>query len=224
MSFTKNPIGFTRTTAIGGLLFLLPLIVLGALIGQIVPIVLTIAQSLAGILDGIVETPGGIALLILMSIGILLLICFFCGLLARRSFARRFSGAFEKKLVMVFPRYAILKDQMADTIGGEQATTQMKPVLASFDDCDRIAFETERDEKAGWVTVYLPGSPDPWSGSVALLKLDRVRSLDADFGDTAGTCEQLGRGSISLIQKSLGTDVGPATAESTASPKSTVDA
>lgn len=201
MSFTKNPIGFTRTTAIGGLLFLLPLIVLGALIGQIVPIVLTIAKSLAGILDGIVETPGGIALLIALSIGILLLICFFCGLLARRSFARRFSGAFEKKLVMVFPRYAILKDQMADTIGGEETKTQMKPVLTTFDDCKRIAFETERDEEAGLVTVYLPGSPDPWSGSIALLKIDQVQPLKAEFGETAGTCEQLGRGSIALMKK-----------------------
>ena len=201
MSFRKNPIGFTRTTAIGGLLFLLPLIVLGALIGQIVPIVMTIAKSLAGILDGIVETPGGIALLIAMSIGILLLLCFISGLLARRSFARRFSGAFEKKLVMVFPRYAILKDQMADTIGGEDTKTQMKPVIVRIHDYRQIAFETERDEKLGLVTVYLPGSPDPWAGSVAMLDIERVEALDADFGETAGTCEQLGRGSIALATK-----------------------
>jgi hypothetical protein len=37
-------IGFLKTTAIGGLLFLLPLIIVGALIGQVVPIVMTVAE------------------------------------------------------------------------------------------------------------------------------------------------------------------------------------
>jgi hypothetical protein len=36
--------GFLKTTALGGLLFLLPLIVIGALAGQAVPIVLTVAD------------------------------------------------------------------------------------------------------------------------------------------------------------------------------------
>ena len=39
-------IGFLKTTAIGGLVFLLPLIVIGILLGQLVPIVLTVAQFL----------------------------------------------------------------------------------------------------------------------------------------------------------------------------------
>jgi hypothetical protein len=74
MNQSGNVIGFLRTTAIGGLLFLLPLIVLGALIGQVVPIVMTVAETLGGILP--VRTPGGIALLVLLAIAILLPLCF----------------------------------------------------------------------------------------------------------------------------------------------------
>ncbi len=201
MNQQANPIRFLRTTAIGGLLFLLPLIVVGALIGQVVPIVMTIAESLGEILPGFVKTPGGIALLILLAIAILLLLCFAAGLLARRSFGRNLSEAFEKKLVLLFPRYAILRDQMADSIGGDQAKAQMKPVIARFDDCIRLGFETERNEEAGFVSVYLPGSPDPWAGKVVLLKIDRVDLLEADFGEAVATCEQLGRGSTALVRK-----------------------
>ena len=97
-----SPLRFLRTTAIGGLLFLLPLIVVGALIGQVVPIVLTIAESLGGILPGVVKTPGGISLLILLAIVVLLLLCFGAGILARKSFGRSLSEAFEKKLLLLF--------------------------------------------------------------------------------------------------------------------------
>ena len=201
MNQSRSSLGFLRTTAIGGLLFLLPLIVVGALIGQVVPIVMTIAESLGEILPGFVKTPGGIALLILLAIGVLLLLCFTAGILASKSFGRSLSEAFEKKLVLLFPRYAILKDQMADSIGGNQARPHMKPVLVRFNDSKRIAFETERNQNADCVTVYLPGSPDPWAGTVALVSTDRVEFLKADFGEAVATCEQLGRGSTELLAR-----------------------
>ncbi len=202
MSRNKNPLGFLKTTAVGGLLFLLPLIVAGALIGQMVPIVNAIASALAGILPGTFKTPGGIALLVLLSIVVLLLLCFIAGLIARRSLGRSLSGVFEKKLVMLFPRYAIIKDQMADTLGGKQVQTQMHPVLVRFDDRFRVGFETERDEATGVAAVYLPGSPDPWAGHVALVDIERVQSVPVEFCELAATCEQLGRGSTRLLIRS----------------------
>ncbi len=204
MNQPVSHLGFLKTTAIGGLLFLLPLIVVGALIGQVVPIVLTIAGLLGEILPGFVKTASGIALLIVLAIAILLLLCFAAGIFAHRSFGRNLSAAFEKKLLLLFPRYAILKDQMADSIGGDQARPQMKPVLVRFDDSTRIGFETERDEAAQLVAVYLPGSPDPWAGKVALVRADRVEPLKSNFGDAVTTCEQLGRGWTALLAKSSG--------------------
>ena len=186
---------FFRTTAIGGLLLLLPLVVVAAAIGQVVPIVMTIAESLGAVLPGVVKTPGGITLLIVLAIVLLLLVCFAAGILARKSFVRNLSQWFEKKITLLFPRYAILKDQMADTIGGDQAKPQMKPVIVRFDDCRRLGFETERDEKAKFATIFLPGSPDPWAGKVVQVDVDRVEHLKANFGDAVSTCEQLGRGS-----------------------------
>lgn len=194
-------IQFVRTTAIGGLLFLLPLIVVGALVGQVVPIVLTIAKSLGDALPGVVNTKGGIALLIVISILLVLFLCFVSGLLARRSWGQKLSQGFEKKLVLLFPRYAILKDQMADTIGGEQAKAQMKPVLVKFDDYQTIGFETERSDDLGLVAVYVPGAPDAWSGRVALVEPERIRPVNADFGEAVASCEQLGRGSADLINR-----------------------
>ena len=196
---SKRFVNFCKTTAIGGLLFLLPLIVLGALIGQVAPLVVSIASVFNKNIP--VKTGTGIAVLVALSIAVILLLCFAAGMFARWSIGKKISTAFEKKLALFFPRYSILKDQMADTIGGDETRPQMKPVLVVFDECQRIAFETERDEKQGLATVFLPGSPDPWSGKVVMLKLDRVTRLDADFGHAAATCEQVGRGSIAMARQ-----------------------
>ena len=187
---------FLKTTAIGGLLFLLPLIVIGALIGQVVPIILTVAEVLGDMIP--FKTPGGIALLILLAFVVVLLLCFGAGLLARRSLGKRISETFEKYLLLLFPRYAILKDQMAGSIGGDTTKPRMKPVLAKFDDSVRIGFEIERND-VGLVTVYLPGAPDPWSGITVLMNTERVQPMDIEFGDAITLCEQLGRGSAALL-------------------------
>lgn len=204
MTQASSFVRFLRTTAIGGVLFLLPLIVVGALIGQVVPIVLSIADGLGAILPNAVKTVGGISLLILLAIGVLLMLCFAAGVLARISFSRSVSEAFEKKLVLLFPRYAIIKDQMADTIGGDHARPQMKPVLVQYNGTKRIAFETDRSDDLRIVTVYLPGSPDPWAGYVAILSSDQVEPLNAEFGEAAAICEQLGRGTAKLLTKPSG--------------------
>lgn len=195
---------FVRTTAIGGILFLLPLIVVGALIGQVVPIVLTIAKGLGTILPEAVKTVGGISLLILLAIGVVVMLCFAAGVLARISFSRSVSESIEKKLVLLFPRYAIIKDQMVDTIGGDHAKPQMKPVLVHYEGMKRIAFETERSDDLRMVTVYLPGSPDPWAGFVAMFDTAQVKPLQADFGDAVATCELLGRGAKDLMAQITG--------------------
>lgn len=201
---------FVRTTAIGGVLFLLPLIVVGVIIGQVIPVVLPIAESLDKFLPDVIKTFGGVTLLIILAILILLMLCFSAGVIAQISLSRSLSAAFEKKLVLLFPRYAILKDQMADSIGGEQARPQMKPALVQCDGMKRIAFETERSTDLGIVTVYLPGSPDPWAGIVAIFNVDQIESLNAEFGEAVAICEQLGRGTERLLTKPCGTaTLGP---------------
>jgi uncharacterized membrane protein len=88
-------------------------------------------------------------------------------------------------------------------------------VTIRFDDAIRIGYEAGRTER-GLVIVYLPGSPDPWIGSVALVQPDRVQSLDVDFNETAAICERLGRASEELL--------APVRAERSASAQPEADA
>lgn len=189
-------IGFLRTTAIGGLIFLLPLAVIGGLLGYVYNVVLGIYKPMKAYLP--VDTATGTAILFLIAVAILVALCFLCGFLAKRAIARKFSELVEKYLVMAFPKYAIYKDILAGNVGGSAAAPSLKPITVRQDDAIRIGYEAGRTEK-GLVIVYLPGSPDPWTGWVALVEPDRVRPLDLDFGETSAICERLGRNSTHLL-------------------------
>lgn len=197
--------GILKTTAIGGIIFLLPLAVIGWLLGYVFSIVQGAYQLLTEnvtreqVEDFIpISDATFVVFLFLLTIGVVLAICFACGLAARRALGRKFSQTIEKQLIMVFPKYAIYKDIVAGNIGGNELAPTLTPVTVQLHDVTRIGYEAGRTQR-GLVIAYLPGSPDPWIGSVVLVEPDRVQPLDVDFSETAAICERLGRQSAELL-------------------------
>lgn len=202
--------GFLKTTAIGGLFFLLPLVVVGFLLGQVGRIVWVVAVEVNNFLPS--QTLVGYAIVIAISVGLIIFACFACGVFARRRFARNFSQSVEKYVLMMFPRYAILKEQLTGNIGGDVLKNTLQPVLVRLPGHSRLGFEVERQpehEDAGGmvresVTVFLPGSPDPWSGYTIIVQSHHVEQLASPFGETVAALEQLGRGTQPILQRYRG--------------------
>ena len=198
VTHVKKSFGFLKTTAIGGLIFLLPLIVIGILVGQIAPIVLAVANVLSIYID--TTDPAGVALLFALSITIVVLMCFLAGMIARWSIGQKLSRFMEKNLIILFPRYAIYREQLKGSIGGEHNKPELIPVLVRIDDVTRLAFEAERTE-GSLVSIFLPGSPDPWTGNVIFMSPDRVERLDIPFSEALGICERMGRESLHFLEQ-----------------------
>lgn len=198
----KHVIGqltFLRATAIGGIFFLLPLVVLLFFLGQIAQVIFAVAfqiQPYALQYLGINHITG-YAMICAIAVLLIILACFFAGILASRSVARQFTGWVEKYLLMMFPRYAIFKEQLSGNIGGDIAKNRLQPVKVRLDGYSRLAFEVERatdvtDSNVELVTLYLPGAPDPWSGTVIYTTADRVEVIATPFPDVLGAFEKLG--------------------------------
>jgi uncharacterized membrane protein len=45
------------------------------------------------------------------------------------------------------------------------------------------------------VVVYLPGAPNPWSGSVAYFNSERVKRLEMTLSQAVKNIQRIGRGS-----------------------------
>ena len=189
-------IRFLRTTLIGGLIFLLPLIVIGVALGHVVRAVLAIAAVLRDTLG--IATASGYAAVVAIAVLMVILLCFLAGMAARWTIGRRLMEFIESRLTMIFPRYAIYKDQLAGGIGGEFVRGDLKPVLvALLDGTARLALEVDRSAE-GVVAVYLPSAPDSWSGGIAFVPAERVTRVNAEVGEVMATFEKLGRNSLKV--------------------------
>ena len=105
----------------------------------------------------------------------------------------------------MFPRYAIFKEQLGGNIGGDIAKNRLKPVKVRLDGYCRLAFEVERRADANdlsdeLVTLFLPGSPDPWTGTVIYTTADRVENVDAPSPDVLGAFEKLGTDTQAILR------------------------
>ncbi|MEM6365437.1 MAG: DUF502 domain-containing protein [Planctomycetota bacterium] len=204
-------ISFLRATAIGGIFFLLPLIVICVLIGQVASVVYSAAVAIQPNIPAWlpINEPTGIALIVAIVVLLIVLACFTAGILASRSIAKQFIRWVEKYLLMLFPRYAIFKEQLSGNIGGDIAKNALKPVTVRMHDHVRIAFEVQRATEAEvgdvavdhetTVTLFIPGSPDPWSGQVIQVNADQVTPLETTVPDVLGAYEKLGVDSQRLL-------------------------
>ncbi len=184
------------TTLIGGVVFLLPLIVVLYVLGQGLALTAHALQPLLALLPD--KSIGGVTLASVAALALLLLLCFCAGLLARAAVGQAFAERFEARLQTLYPRYSVIK-AMSQGLHGALGKQVLKPVLVRFDDHELIAFDIERLDD-GRVVLYLPGAPDAWSGSVLLVAAERVQPLHIDAAELAKALQGLGRGTAALLR------------------------
>jgi len=191
----KNLIQLIKTTVLGGLVFLVPLVVAGFLVTKALLVLRQLAQPFGLMIPN--DTPLGVLLINLLLFGVLLLLCFIAGLAAKSSLGLGIGDWLERNFLNSIPGYSFVKG-ITDSIADSHTTSgSFRPVLARFDDNAVLAFEVERGPKGG-VVVYLPGAPNPWSGSLAHVESERIQALDLSMTEAIKLIQQLGRGSADL--------------------------
>lgn len=194
-------LNFFKTTLLGGVIFLVPIVIFVAVVGKGLEFTNKLAEPLSRILP--IESVGGVAVAHLVALAILVLICFIAGLVARTNTARRFVASLESNVLDRIPAYALVKAK-AGSVLNPQDTEDMRPVLIRFDDSWQLGFEVEKvsEEKS---LVYLPGAPDPWSGSVCAVTTDRLSVLDVNVKTASDLMKRLGKGSTATLKNTLKT-------------------
>lgn len=190
------------TTVIGGVVFLLPLVVVLVVVGQGLALMTRAVQPVLALVPD--HTVGGVTLATLAALVLLLLMCYGAGVLARAAVGRAFATRFEDKLQTLYPRYTVIKS-MAQGLHGAIGRRVLEPVLASFGDHQQFAFEIERLDD-GRVVLYVPGAPDAWSGNVLLVAPGQVQPLERDAAEVVKALQRLGVGTAALLK---GAGAGP---------------
>ena len=182
---------FIKTTTIGGIVFMVPIIIIIVILGKAFELMLKVAQPIDKLIP--IESIGGIAFANLLALLAILVVCFVAGVAARSPLAKRFYQAIDNGLLAI-PGYSFVKAYTDSMKLGQAEAKSMQPVLVQFDDNSQLGFEIERLDN-GQVVIYLPGAPDPWSGSVVYFHADRVKKLELSASEAINNVRRLGRGS-----------------------------
>jgi uncharacterized membrane protein len=186
---------FLKTTLVGGLLFLVPAILLAMVLrhalGWAGKVAVPIAEKLPG------TAIAGVGLATIVAALLLLLVAFLAGLVARTGPGRRVTRWFEDSLLGSLPQYRMVKT-MAEGLAQVEDSTAIQPALINLEGGWQLGYVLE-EVRTGWVAVFLPQSPTPMSGNVMYLPVERVREIDLPIGEAMLLVKRMGVGSAKAL-------------------------
>jgi uncharacterized membrane protein len=186
---------FIRVTIIGGVIFLVPVTVLGLILSKAFDIMSLIAAPMAAWIP--INRIGGVAIANLVAISGIIAVCFLAGLVARSGFVARYINSLESRFLYSLPGYSFVKS-LTSSVAGAADGHSLVPVIAHFDDASQIAFKVE-SLPDGRVIVYIPGAPDPWAGSVMVMSAERIEPFQASLADAVKIIRKLGSGASHVL-------------------------
>jgi uncharacterized membrane protein len=191
----KSVITFVKTTLIGGVLFLVPLVATTVILSKALRYVAQILLPVEHMLPR--RTIVGLAVADVLAIVCLLAIGFFSGLVAQTGLGKRFSRRIEELILGKIPGYTLLRGIIGDpeNIGGNH---ELKVALARIDDAWLFSFIVE-ELPNGMLAVFVPSAPTPTAGNVYMMTEQQVRRLDVPVAAATKCIMQLGVGAGKLL-------------------------
>ena len=192
-------LSFVRTTLAGGILLLLPIIVVVIIGGKALAIAGKIVVPLADRLEmGSIfghDTP------MILTMVLLVLFCFLAGCLARTAIAKKAVNWLETAVLSNVPGYEFIKTLRRNLLAAQEQPVY-PAVLARIDDAWQVAFLIERIQ-GGQLAIFVPGVPNPQSGSLVYLAEEQVRQVDVPPTSVLKCLKRFGLGSNALVGNRL---------------------
>ena len=194
MSEKEKGVRFILTTLIGGVVFLVPVVILGVVIIKAAGFMMVIAEPLADWFP--VDSIGGVALANIIALLAVIVVCFLAGLLARHALASNIVEQLESKVLVNVPGYMMVKNLVSGF--DESKAAGLKPVALQLGTAERLGFEIQKLPD-GRSRVFIPSSPSPFSGITQLLPPEQVTYLDVPVTKIIEVTENFGHGIDKLL-------------------------
>jgi uncharacterized membrane protein len=172
---------------VGGLLVILPLYLATLLLLKAMQTVAGLVRPLAGLI------PDGWPAEELLSLSLVLLVCFVVGLAVRTRAGRAIRSWLEASLLGRLPGYALLRS-LTQRLADKADENVWAPALVEIEEALVPAFIIE-EHGDGRFTVFVPSVPTPFAGAVYVLDRSRVHAVDVPFTQALQSLSRWGSGS-----------------------------
>lgn len=191
---------FIKTTIAGGLLLILPLVLVFVLIEKAIHLLSGPVQKVVPLFSGF--SVAGVTSVTLATVVLLALFCFLAGLLAKTAFASRALDTLESRLLGNLPGYQLLKDATARFAGMDDIEGAKVGMISEG---EGFRFGLVLESCGDWLLVYLPdgGPAGGTAGEVRAMPRSQVRITDIPWLSLIACLRRGGRGTLELASMVL---------------------
>jgi uncharacterized membrane protein len=183
---------FAKSTLVGGLLVIVPIYfsvlllakALGGLIALLGPVTALLPESLNAMRG-------------LVTVLIVVALCFATGLAMRTQLGHRMFRSFERRVLKKIPGFGVLRSAVR-RVSGQSDDAMFQPVLVEIEDALTPGFIVEELDD-GRCVVLVPSVPTPAAGSLFILTRDRVHWVDAPVTEAIAVITRWGAGAGKLV-------------------------
>ena len=179
------------STLVAGLLVVAPVYLAVLLMLKAIRSLSTVVGPLAKLLPA--WLPGAQ----IVSLLLVLVVCFLTGLALRTRLGHATWGQIEKSVFQRIPGYPLLRS-LTQRLAGESEGRAWRPALAEIEDALVPAFIIEELDD-GRLTIFVPSVPTPFAGAVYILSSTRVHPLNVPFTQAVSVISRWGSGSKNLV-------------------------
>jgi uncharacterized membrane protein len=195
MAMTRTILAFIRTTIVGGVMLLLPILLALFVLQHGLKLAVKLSAPAARMLPD--SMFGGVAAGTAAAIFMLFSFAFIFGLFARTGVGQRVFSWLENSIIGSLPQFNFARG-IADTVeGSDQGSIEV--VLLPTDAGMTIGLMFER-QAGPWFTVFIPSAPQWTTGSVVYAKSSDIVPLDISFAKAIRIQRKLGGGSESVLK------------------------
>jgi uncharacterized membrane protein len=182
---------FVLSSLVRGLLIIIPLYLAVLLLLKAMKSVAGLVRPLAMLL------PEWLPAEKLLSLLLVLVVCFLVGAAVRTPVGRSVREWIEKSLFEKIPGYALFRS-LTQRMAGKDEEGAWKPALVEIEEALVPGFIIEELED-GRLTVLVPSVPTPLAGAVYILDRARVHPLNVPFTQAIKAVSRWGSGSKELV-------------------------
>jgi uncharacterized membrane protein len=193
---------FFKTTLLGGVIVILPTIILVFAFKWLFSVVASGIRPLTNLVIGNIDLPDrydeAIATLIVLSV--IILGCFLVGLFVRTRLGQIFYTGLENSVLSRAPGYKMVKETVNQFLGKKESPFASVALVQVYENDTKVtAFITDRHDD-GTVTVFVPTGPNPTSGFIYHLQEKYVHPVNISVEDAMRSVISCGAGSEQLVK------------------------
>jgi len=189
-------VNFLKTSALGGLFVLLPLLLFYLLLSEALQALVALATPIADLFPKAwfddVRAP------VVVAVVLLFLASFLFGVLLRSPLLSRLGRRMEAAVLEKLPMYSAIR-RLTKGLAGARNTEGFRPALYLSGERQREVVYLIEELGDGKATILVPWAPTPFAGSVKIVNRKHLELLDAPLGDVTRVLSHWGVGMGELI-------------------------